>query len=187
LTESWAGLVESLAGILVGLDNSASVRLLSAFFADTINLEGVARSNVTVCAADFALDLADFLGEKFYGGTAIGTYHVMMTAPVVLVLVTRYPIMKGDFTGQAATCEELQGAIDGRETYARIGLFDQSMQFVDGEMFTSFEEGPQDGIALFGLLQAHATEMLKENSLGFANTLSRDGRLIVDSLLQHGC
>ena len=52
-------------------------------------------------------------------------------------------------------------------------------------MFASFQEGPQNGVALLGLLQADAFEMLQKNSLSFADVIPRDGRLIVDSLLQH--
>ena len=59
------------------------------------------------------------------------------------------------------------------------------MQFVDRKMFTSFQEGAQDCAALFGLFQADALEMSKENSFGFADVLPRDGRLIVDSFLEH--
>jgi hypothetical protein len=59
------------------------------------------------------------------------------------------------------------------------------MQFVDRKMLTSLKEGPQNRAALFGLLQADAFEMLKKNSFGLADVLPRDGRLIVDSILQH--
>src|SRR5260370_39262737 len=59
------------------------------------------------------------------------------------------------------------------------------MQFVDRKMFARLEECPQNRIALFGLLQADAFEMPQENSFGFADVLLRDGRLIVDSFLQH--
>ena len=108
-----------------------------------------------------------------------------MTAAVVLVFVTRDAIVKGDFAGQSATSQKLQRPIDGGEADARVGFFDQAVQFVDREVFTSFKERPQNRVALFGLLQADATEMLKENSFGFADILPRDGRLIVDSFLQH--
>jgi hypothetical protein len=59
------------------------------------------------------------------------------------------------------------------------------VQFVDGEMLTGFKEGPQDGAALSGMFEADALEMAEENFLGFADVLARDGRLIVDSVLQH--
>src|SRR5260370_31204740 len=59
------------------------------------------------------------------------------------------------------------------------------MQFVDRKMFARLEECPQNRIARFGLLQADAFEMPQENSFGFADVLLRDGRLIVDSFLQH--
>jgi hypothetical protein len=108
-----------------------------------------------------------------------------MTAAVVLVFVTRDAVVKGDFAGQAATCQKLQRPVDSGGTDARVGFLDQPMQFVDRKMFTSFKKGPQNCVALFGLLEPDAFEMLKENSFGFADVLPRDGRLIVDSLLQH--
>ena len=59
------------------------------------------------------------------------------------------------------------------------------MQFIDRQMFAGFEEGPQDRTALFGLFQPDALQVPQENSFGFADVLSRDGRLIVDTFLQH--
>ena len=110
---------------------------------------------------------------------------MVMTAAVVLVFVTRDAVVKSDFAGQAASREEFQSAVDSRKADARVGFFDQSMQFVRREMFTSFKESPQDRAALFGLLQADTFEMPKKNSFGFADVFPRDGRLIVDSILQH--
>src|SRR5208282_2018787 len=52
-------------------------------------------------------------------------------------------------------------------------------------MLTSFQEGPQNCIALCSLLEPDAFEMVQENSFGLADVLPRDGRLIVDSFLQH--
>ena len=168
-----------------GLDNSASIRFLPAFLADTINLEGVAGGNVTVLASDLALDFSDFLREKFNRGAALCTYHVVMTAAVVLVFVTRDAVVKGDFAGQPATRQKLQRPVDGGETNARIGFLDQAIQFVDRKMLASFEEGPQNCVALRSLLEPDALEMLQENSFSLADVLPRDGRLIVDSFLQH--
>ena len=140
---------------------------------------------VTVFVSDLLFDFSDFLREKFDRRAALGTDHVVMTAAVVLVLVTRDAVVKSDFTGEAATCQELQRPIDGGETDTRISFLDQPMQFVDREMLTSFKEGPQDCAALFGLLEADTFEMLQENSFGFADVLPRDRWLIVDSFLQH--
>src|SRR5271169_3809649 len=190
-TEACAGFAGPLGAIFAGsfseLDNSASIPLLriAAFFANPINLESVAGGNVTVLASDFLLDLSDFLREKFNRSAALGTDHVVMTAAVVLVFVTRDAVVKSDLARQAATCQKLQRPVNGGETDARVGFLDQTMQFVDREMFTRFEESPQDGATLFGLFQADAFEMLQKNSFGFANVLPRDGFLIVDSFLQH--
>ena len=173
--------------MFAGLDNSASIRLLpiAAFFADAVDLESVAGGDVAVFVSDLPLDRSDLLREKFDRSAALRTYHVVMTAPVVLMLVTRDAVVKGNFAGQAATRQKLQRPVDGGETDARVGFFDQPMQFVDRKMFTSFEKRPQNCVALFGLLQADAAEMLQENSFSLANALPRDGRLIVNPFLQH--
>jgi len=180
----FAGLFSTLfSALFSALDNSASIRFLSARFANAVNLESVAGGNVTVLASDLPLDFSDFLREKFNRGAALGTHHVVMTAAVVLVFVTRDAVVESDFAGQAATRQQLQRPVDGSETDARIGFLDQSVQFVSREMFTSFKEGPQNRAALFGLFESDAFEMLQENSFSFAHVLSRDGWLIVDSFL----
>ncbi len=186
-TEACAGFAGKFAGLFPELDNSASIRLLpiAAFFANAVDLESVAGGKVTVLASNLLLDFSNFLGEKFDRSTALGTHHVVMTAAVVLVFITRDAVVKGDFAGQTAIRQQFQRPIDGGEADARIGFLDQPMQFVGRKMFASFQEGPQNCVALFGLLQADALEMLQENSLGFADVLPRDGRLIVDSFLQH--
>src|SRR5258708_2509505 len=169
------------------LDNSASIRFLriAAFFANAVDLESVASGDVTVFVSDLPLDRSDLLREKFNRSAALRTHHMVMTSAVVLVLITRDAVVEGNFAGQSATSQKLQRPVDGGKTNSRICFFDQPVQFVDRKMFTSFKKGPQNCISLFGLLQAHAAEMLQENSFGFADVLSRDGRLIVDSFLQH--
>lgn len=139
-----------------------------------------------VLVSDLLLDFPDFFREKFDRGAALGAHHVVMTAAVVLVLIARDAVVKGDFAGEAATREKLERAVNSGETDARVGFFDQAVQFVGGKMFASFEEGPKNGAALFGLFEANAFEMLQENSFGLADALRRDSRVIVNSFLQHG-
>ena len=93
--------------------------------------------------------------------------------------------MKSDFAGQPASRQQLQRPVDSGHADARVVFLDQPVQFVDRKMFPGFEEGSQDGVALFGLLQTDALEMLQEDSFRFADVLLRDVRLIVDSFLQH--
>jgi hypothetical protein len=162
------------------------VVLFAAVFADSIYLKRVPGRKVMVFAADFLLELADFLGKKFDGTTAIGADHVVMTAAVVLVLVARDAVMEGDFAGQAALRQQLQRAIDGGVADPRIFSLYQAVQFVGGEMVAGFEEGMQNGVALLGLLQPDTLQMAVKNLLGFADHLAGDGGLIIDALLQHG-
>src|SRR5580692_9076903 len=102
------------------------------------------------------------------------------------MLVASDAIMKSDFAGQSTFGEHFQGAIDGGKADARIFLLHQPVQFVDGEVLASFEEGSQDGVALRRMFQADTLEMLIQNLLRFANHLGRDAGLVVDALLQHG-
>jgi len=178
---------DPLSGGSAGLDNSASIRLLriAAFFANAVNLKGVACRNVMMLAADFLFDLSDFLGEKLDRRTAFGADHVVMIAAVVLMLVAGDAVVEGDLAGQSASGEKFQSSVDGGETDARIGLLDQAMQFVDGEVFAGFEERSENGVALSSLFEADATKMLQKNSFCFAHIFARDRRLIVDTLLQH--
>ena len=94
-------------GIFVGLDNAPSIPLLSAFLANPINLEGVPRSDIAMPAPNLLFDLSNFLREELYRSAALCADHVMMTAPVVLMLVAGDAIMKGDLAGQPAACQQL--------------------------------------------------------------------------------
>ncbi len=141
--------------------------------------------HVAMLASNLLLDLSDFLREKFDRSAALGTHHVVMTAPVVLMFIARDSVVKSDLAGQAATGQKFQRPVNGGEADARVGFLDQTMQFVNREMLTSFQERPQDGAALFGLLEPDAFEMPEKNPFGFADIFPRDGFLIVDSLLQH--
>ena len=139
-----------------------------------------------VFASDLLLDFSDFLREKFDRRAALRAHHVVMTAAVVLMFVARDAVVKGDFAGQAATRQKFQRPVNGGEADARIGFLDQSMQFVGRKMFPSFQKGPQNSATLFRLLEPDALEVPMKDVLGFADVLLRNGRLIVDSFLQHG-
>ena len=78
-----------------------------------------------VFASNLLLDFSDFLREKFDRSTALGTDHVVMAAPVVLVFVTRNAVVKGYFTGQSATRQKLKRPVNGGDSDARVVLLDQ--------------------------------------------------------------
>src|ERR1700692_2407313 len=117
------------AGLFRGLDNSPSIALppavfVSALFANTINLKSVAGGNVMVLVPDLLLDLSNLLREKFDRRAALRTHHVVMIAPVVLMFVTRDPVVEGDFASQSAPREQLKSSIDRRKPDTRISLLD---------------------------------------------------------------
>ena len=95
------------------LNDSPSIALLSAFFANAINLKGVAGSLVAMPAPKFLFDLPYLFGEEFDGRAALRTHHVVMAAPVVLVFIARDAVVESDFAGQTAAGEKLKCPIDG--------------------------------------------------------------------------
>jgi len=160
--------------------------LLPAVLTDSINLKGVAGGEVVIAASDFLFEYPDFLRKKFYRAAALGADHVVMAAAVVLVLEARNAIVKGDFAGQSAFGEQFQRAIDSGIADAGVFFLHEAVQFIGGKMVAGFEEGTQDGVALLGLLQPDIFQMAVQDLLSLADHLSRDGGLIIDSLLQHG-
>jgi hypothetical protein len=138
-----------------------------------------------MAAADFLFELIHLARKEFHGTAALGAYHVVMAATVVLVLVAGNAIVEGDFAGQAALGKKLQRAVNRGVSNSGVFLLHQAVQFVGGEVIAGFEEGAEDGIALRGLLEADALEMLVKNTLSFPDHLQGDGGLVIDALLQH--
>ena len=167
------------------LDNSASV-LPATVFANTVNLESVARGGVIVPAADLLFQLIDFTGEKFHRPAALGADHVVMTAPVVLVLVARDAVVKRHLASQPALGEKLERPVDSGVANLGVFLLDQAVQLVGGEMLARFQKGAENRVALRGLLQPNPLQMLVKDALRFPDHLGRDGRLVIDPFLQHG-
>lgn len=135
-------------------------------------------------AADFLFQLLHFAREEFDGSSAFGTDHVVMAAAVVLVFVAGDAVVEGDFAGQSALGEQFQSPVDRSVANDGVFFLHQPMQFVGGEMIASFEEGTQDGIPLRGLLEADFLEVPVEDLLGLPDHLARNGRLIVDAILE---
>jgi hypothetical protein len=159
--------------------------VLAAIFADTINLKSMAGGEVVVFAADFLFEPVDFLRKEFHRTAALGANHVMVAAAIVLMFEAGNAVMKGDFAGQSAFGEQFERAVDGGVSDAGVLFLHQAMEFVGGEMVAGFEKGPQDGVALLGLLQADVFEVAMQDLLGLAHHLARDCGLIVDAFLQH--
>jgi len=164
---------------------AAAVVFLPAIFADTINLKGMASGEVVILAANLLLDMVDFLRKKFHRTAALGANHMVMTAAVVLMFESGNAVVEGDFAGQSAFGEQFERAINGGVSDAGVLFLHQAVEFVGGEMVAGFEKGPQDGVALLGLLQADIFEVTMEDLLGLAHHLARDRGLIIDALLQH--
>ena len=158
---------------------------LAAIFANSIDLESVAGGGVAVSTAYFLLQLIHFVGEKFHGTAALGADHMMMAAPIVLMLVAGDAVVERDLAGESAFGKQFESAIDGGVANAGILLLHQSMQFVSGKVVAGFEEGTKDRVALRSLLQTNLFEVTMQNRLSLAHHFAGDGRLIIDALLQH--
>ena len=159
--------------------------LLAAVFAYPINLKRMPGREVVIFPANFLLQMTYLLREEFDRTAAIGAYHVVMTAPVVLVLVTSDSIMECHFARQATLCQQFERAVDSRIADAGVFLLYQTMEFVRRKMVTGFQKGAQNRIALRGLLQPHAFQVAVQNLLGLANHLAGESGLIINALLQH--
>jgi hypothetical protein len=73
-----------------------SLALTTARLADTVDLEGMPRRRETMPSAHVLFDALDFGREELHRASTFGAYHVVMAAPVVLMLVARHAVMKFD-------------------------------------------------------------------------------------------
>src|SRR5262249_27072792 len=81
--------------------NDAATGLLTTILTHAVDLEGVARGFVMMLVADLLLQTVDFRREKLNRASAVGANHMVMAAPILLVLVTSNAIMKCDFARQS--------------------------------------------------------------------------------------
>src|SRR5215471_10612434 len=179
------GQTSSGAAAPTALDEAPAIVLLSTVFADAVDLECVAGGQVVVLAADGLFDFSNLGREEFDRRAALGADHVVMAASIVLVLVAGDAVVEGDFAGEAGFGQQLECAVDGGESDVRVFFLDQAVKFVGGEMLARVEESSQDGIALAGLLEADALEVAEKDAFGFAEVFAGNGRLIVNSFLEH--
>lgn len=164
---------------------AAGVSLLLAIVAGPVDLEAVAGGEVVVFLADLAFQVFQFGGKEFHRASALGTDHVVVSAAVVLMFVTRDAVMEGDFTGKAAFGEKLEGAIDGSETDLRVLLADHAVKLVGGKVVASVKEGAEDGVALASVLEAYLLQVLMKDGCSFAQHFARDCGLIINPFRQH--
>ncbi len=136
--------------------------------------------------AYFLLKMVNFRREEFYRAAALGAHHVMMAAPVVLMFVSGYTVMKGNFTCQPAFGKQLKRAVHGGKADLWVFLLYQAVQFVRRKMLPRLQERAQNRIALFGVLQTYAFQMSVKNLLRLAHHFPGDAGLVINSLLQIG-
>src|SRR6185312_13466304 len=139
----------------------------------------------TILTADLFLNLGYFRREKLHRRSTFAAHHVMMAAPIELVLVTRHSVRKRNHTRQAALRKQLQGAIDGCKPDFGVFLPNQPEQLIGRKMIACFEEGAQDRIPLFGVLEPNPLQVSIENFLGFAHGFAGGRRMIINPSLEH--
>jgi len=158
---------------------------LAAVLANAVDLEIVARGVKAVLAPDFFLDLGHLRREKLDGGAAIGAHHVMVAAPVKLVLISRHAVGKGHSARQSALGEKLECAIDSCKPDLGVLLAHQPEKLVGREVVPRLQKGAQDGIALVGVFEPHALQVAVEDVLGIAHGFARRRGMVVNPSLQH--
>ena len=158
----------------------------AALFANAINLERVPGSQVMIFAPDLLLELPHLRREEFHRTATFRAHHVMVAAPVVLMLKAGNSIVKRNFTGQAAFGQQFQRPVHGGISDACVFLLHQAVQFVGRQMIPRLQETPQNGIALLGLFQPDVLQMAVQDLFRLAHHLARKAWLVIDALLQHG-
>lgn len=149
-------------------------------------MEGVASRQITMLTANLLLKSINFGRKEFDRTATLRADHMVMAAPVVLVLITRDAIVEGYFTREPTFGEQLESPIHRSESNARVFLLHKAVQFIRREVLARFQKGSQNRVPLRRLFQSHSLEMAMEDGLRLEYHLARDAGLIVNSFLQHG-
>ena len=156
-----------------GLSDAAG-RLLATLFADPVDLEGMAaRSRNGACSPlSFVPAFSTSRREELHRTPTVGAHHVVVAAAVVLVLVASDAVMKSDLAGKSTFREQLERAVDRRESDLRVFLFHQAVKLICRHVVPGLEERLQDSVALFGMLQADPLQVTMQDLLRFAHRLA---------------
>ena len=92
-----------------------------------------------------------------------------------MVFVAGDAVLKADFGGESALGEEFEGAVDGGHADFGVALADEAEEFVHGHVVASVDEGLEDGVALFGVLESDLLEVAVEALFCLGERLGRDG------------
>jgi hypothetical protein len=157
--------------------------LLAAVLADPVNLKSMACSDVSMFPSNFLLQAIHFRREELNRTAAFGADHVVMAPAIVLMLIAGDAVMKSDFARKTALGQQFQGAIDRGEADPKVLLLYQPVQLVSRKMFTSFQKGAQNGIALCGMFQSNTFEMTMQDALSLTDHLARDAGLVINAFL----
>ncbi len=135
---------------------NGAAALFAAIFADAVNLEVVARRVKMVFAPNLFFQLVHLGRKELDRRITLRADHVMVVAPVELVLITRHAVRKRDSAGQSAFRQQLERAVNRGKADLGIFLAHQAEKFVGGEMVARLKKGAQDSVALVSMLESNA-------------------------------
>lgn len=122
-------------------------------------MEGVARGKKAELFPNPALHIFQFRHEELDGISTDRANHMVMRSAVQAVLVSRDPVVKVDFEGEAALNKKLKCAVHRRVADAGIVLSNKPMQLLDAQMIARGEEHIENALAFSALLEALFAKM----------------------------
>ena len=126
--------------------------LLLARLADTIHLKVVTRGHVVVFASNLFLYLVDLRRIELHRAAALRADHMVMAAPVVLVLIAGHSVLESHLARQPTLRQQLQRPVNRREPDPGIAALHQMVQLLRRKMAACLQKRAQDGVALSGML-----------------------------------
>src|SRR5690242_5409157 len=131
-----------------------------------------------VFAADLLFQLVYLGREKLDGRVTLRADHVVMVAAIELVLIARHAVRKRNSAGQPAFRQQLERAVNRGEADLGVFLAHQAEKLVGGKMIARLKKSAQDGVALVGMLEPDALQVLIKDVLRFTHGFARRRRMI---------
>jgi len=128
----------------------------------------VAHGLEAIPACDLVLQSLDLFVVELYQRPAFRADQMVMMAVFVVVLVETAPVVELKLAGQAALFQQLQSAIDGRESYGGVFGFYERIEVFARYMAFDIEKYIQNQVALRRALQSLALQVFVEYLFLFA-------------------
>ena len=127
---------------------------------EAVELQSVGLDGKSVPDSDFLLESLNFLVFKFHNLLAAGADEMIVVALVRDVVVLR---LRAEVPGlcEAGIAEQIERAVDGRESEMRIGLRQLVIHGLCGDVFLP-EEGVQNQFTLAGEFELMLAQVLHQ-------------------------